>query len=85
MSIYTNSDEHKRLIAIFTRCEGNPHRIFYEMTESSSFEDKNYFVCLEKLTQKAATGAMIFACHMIAGDYSETTQGVGEELVGVKP
>ena len=87
MSLYTNTEEHKKLMALFSQCQGDPVKIFHTLAvaEAQSAKadkedaDTSYRVCLFKLKQKTPTDPSIFACHMIAGDYSKGDSDVDSD------
>jgi hypothetical protein len=87
MSFYVNTEEHQRLVALFSQCGGDPVKMHKALSESPSEAEAEagqqggcrYRVSLTRLQQKAPTDATIFACHVIAGDYGSAGASGDEE------
>mmetsp|Transcript_7250 Transcript_7250/g.12188 ORF Transcript_7250/g.12188 Transcript_7250/m.12188 type:complete len:90 (-) Transcript_7250:1583-1852(-) len=67
MSIYTNTDEHQRLAALFSRCSGDLNSIAVALLKDEEWAE--YRVDEQQLRQKFPRDATMFACHMISGDF----------------
>lgn len=69
MSIYTNTGEHQRLAALFSRCGGDLTSIAAALLQDEEWAE--YRVDEQQLRQKFPRDATMFACHMISGDFGK--------------
>lgn len=65
MMPHLDGAEHKRLMEIYTKCQGDLDLLHCVLLK----EAEEYHVSLEILKRKSPTNAAIFAHHIIAGDY----------------
>ena len=78
-SIYTNTDEHQRLAALYSRCGGDLNKVAAALSTEDEWAE--YRVDERELRQKFPRDATIFACHMLAGDFGKSE--VCDEVVAV--